>query len=93
MADARSKSDALQDTLAQAAADLRTRQQAALADAESLKAAAITEAAALIDRAKAEAEAHRVETETALISRSEELQREQNLLKQRKEADVYKRQK
>ena len=84
--DARGQSDALQERLAQASADLRARQQAAHAEAERIKTDAIVEAAAIIDRAKHDSEQHRQATEGELLRRSEQLQREQNLLKQRKEA-------
>lgn len=86
--EARTQSDAMQETLAKASADLRARQQAAYADAERIKTDAITEAAAIIAQAKAEADQHRQDTEGLLVKRSECLRREQNLLKQRKEALV-----
>ncbi len=86
--DARNHSASLLEELAQAATDLRSRQQAAYAEAERIKTDALTEAAAIVMKATHDAEAHRQETEGALMRRSDQLRREQNLLKQRKEALV-----
>ena len=66
----------------------RNLDQHRLADAERLKTDAITEAAAILAKAKSDADQLRQDTEGELLKRSEHLKREQNLLKQRKEALV-----
>lgn len=83
---AKTHSDTLQETLAKASNDLRARHEAALAEAERIKTDAITEASALVAKAQADADERRARTEGELLKRSEVLQREQNLLRQRKEA-------
>ena len=84
--EARTQSSQLQTSLEQASADLRARQQAALSDAERVKTDAIMEAAAIVAKAKSDADQHRQDTEGPLVKRAEQLTREQNLLRQRREA-------
>lgn len=88
VADARRGSDELQEMLAAASAELRARQQAVYAEAERIKADSINEAAAIVAQARHAADEHWQRTEGELLRRTEQLKREQNLLRQRKEALV-----
>ena len=88
VADARQQSDDLQEKLGAASAELRARQQTVYAEAEQIKADAINEAAAIVAKARHDADEHWRATEGELVRRTEQLKREQNLLRQRKEALV-----
>ncbi|WP_040160447.1 DivIVA domain-containing protein [Nigerium massiliense] len=86
--DARRQSDDLQEKLAAASEELRRRQQSVYAEAERIKADSINEAAAIVAQARHNADEHWQRTEGELLRRTEQLKREQNLLRQRKEALV-----
>lgn len=80
------RSNSLLATLADAAEQLRARQQAALAEAENIKASALDEAGAIIDQAKVDAEAKLADTDAELVARNDQLRRELRTLRQRKQA-------
>lgn len=83
---ARERSDELLAALTQASEDLRGRQQAAYAEAEDIKAGAISEAAAIVAQAKADAETRLTETDAELVARNERLKQDNRHLRQRKQA-------
>lgn len=85
-AEARTRSAELMDALTQASEDLRGRQQAAYAEAEDIKAAAVSEAAAIVARANADAEERLTQTDAELVARNEKLKRDNRHLRQRKQA-------
>lgn len=82
----KARSEELQETITKTTEELRGRREAALSEAEKIRVDAVSESAAIISTAQAAADRHRAETEGELVKRSEVLQREQNLLRQRKEA-------
>lgn len=85
-AEARSRSEELLAALTKASEDLRSRQQAAYTEAEGIKTDAINEAAAIIDRARADAHVKLAETDAELVARNDQLKRENRHLRQRKQA-------
>lgn len=84
--EARKQSDAVQEALIEASENLRTRQQTAYHEAEDVKAAAISEAAAIVATARAKAETILAQADHDLAARNEKLKREQRQLRQRKNA-------
>lgn len=84
--EARTRSEQLLAALTQASEDLRGRQQAAYAEAEDIKAGALTEAASILGQAKADAETKLAETDAELIARNDRLKQDNRHLRQRKQA-------
>lgn len=84
--EAREHSTQMLESMAKASADLRSRHQGTLAEAESIKAAAIAEASATVEKAHADIATHRRDQESELERRADELKREVALLRQRKSA-------
>lgn len=84
--EANTRSHDLLASLADAAAQLRARTQAALADAEHIKTGALDEAGAIIEAAKVDAEALLANTDSELVARNDQLKRELRTLRQRKQA-------
>ena len=85
-AEARTRSEELLAALTQASEDLRGRLQSAWAEAEDIKAGAISEAAAIVAQARADAEDKLTETDAELAARNDRLKQDNRLLRQRKQA-------
>ena len=83
---ARAQADELATSLAEASATFRARQQAAYEEAERTKAAAVSEGAALIAKATADADEILRKADAALADRNEQLRRDNRMLRQRKQA-------
>lgn len=69
-----------------AAGELRGREQAAYAEAEGIKADALTEAGAIVAEARTQADRLLADTDQELVRRNEQLRRDLQLLRQRKQA-------
>ena len=82
----RSHSDMLQAALAEASEGVRGRTQAAYAEAERIKAEAVSEAGALVAQARLDAEALVTQADAERVARNEQLRRDNRMLRQRKQA-------